>query len=590
MLFIPKPRHAWAEAGAVQDPAPDTPGAGALRGLADRARDEANWPVAAALYRDLERHEPSLLLCLQRGHMLKEAGLLGRARLAYEEAAEQDARDPEPILHLAILSKLEGDFDGAADLFRKSRALGYRDSAFIESELTFIETTSDAIPADEGRGPEIVYCLSSAVAAMPGDIPSDLKAFLGAAHYSYSILMRSYQQVLEEAGFTVRIIKHPEQMSEVQDRAGRRTIHIGFHPPGSPRYLKGAYNIICVAWEFERLQSREETRSYHALADAAFLLSRAQEVWSCSRFGTEALIRSGLSNVRTVPTPVQVGRSFGRVAKPNRTQIQRSALRLDRVRWVPLAMWSAMQSTLSQTSSRQSRPLLNWLVGLESGHSPTIIYTIFNVHDFRKQVKPLLEAFVKLAQRRRDVLLLLKISCIDGDGSNINDILKAEQVEDPGEMTPALVSRNVLMTTDALSNAEMQALSDVSAYYVCTSHGEGQSLPLLEAMGRGIVPISVRNTAMDDYIDPAHAIVVPCQRAPMTPRLAQRYGFHGVSTDYVRSRDVFDCLAAALAQPDQAYAAMSRKAVSLVADEYGPDRLLDAVAGFGTARSSQEAA
>ena len=106
-------------------------------------------------------------------------------------------------------------------------------------------------------------------------------------------------------------------------------------------------------------------------------------------------------------------------------------------------------------------------------------------------------------------------------------------------MTPPLICERVLLTTDALSRAEMDCLYEAAAFYVCTSNAEGQNLPLIEAMGHGVVPVSVNHTAMRDYVTPENAIVIPSRSGPFTMRLTLRYGLYGLKHHIMSRRRTF---------------------------------------------------
>jgi len=551
-----------------------------LRAAGDAERDRANWAAASYHYMKLLEHEPAdAALWLQHGHVLKETGLFAQARRSYERARVLRPEDPEPQLQLAILSKIQGNFDAAEADFEEVGRLGYQPRSFIEGELAFLRRTRSAPPtrASVAAAGTRIY-LSSVFLPVPEADPGHLKLFLGGTHYSYAYIMKGYHEALKRAGYECQVVRNPEYVPDIRARSPAHTnLHIGFYPPDGPRYLKGAYNIMCIAWEFERLKTRAEASSYHAFADPVTMLSRAQETWAISCYGAEAARRSGVPNVSAVPTPVPAAREAGRAARPNLAELQRLALRIDRVTWVPLAVWPAMQPTLSQQSLARRGPLLNTLLEVEEEQAPVLFLCVFNVHDFRKQMKPVIEAFVRFAQVHPDAYLLLKVSAIDSDIGDVNSMLYAEQIVDAGEMTAPLVSDRILLTTDALSRDEMNWLYDAAAFYVCTSHGEGQNLPLIEAMGRGVVPVSVDHTAMRDYISPANAIVVPSRSGPLTPRLTLRYGLYGVDTYYVGAADVFAALGRARDLPGDAYEALSGAAVAAVAERFGPESLTAAV-------------
>ena len=519
------------------------------------------------------------MLWLQHGHMLKESGLFGKARTSYQKALMLEPENPEAFLQLAILAKLEGDFNGALEHYQKADMLGHPLRDFIAGEIAFIRKTSGislVAPQSERAGTRI---LLSSVAESPAESDTrGLKGFLGGTHYSYAYAMMGFRDALEQAGIQCELIRHPEYIADIRNGSSAQVhIHLGFYPPDGARYLKGARNIMCVAWEFERLKTYEETLSYHAFADATAVLSRSQEVWLTSEYGAEACRRSGLTAVRHVPTPVATATNHGRAGVKSLPELQRIALKLDRISWVPLAIWPAMQSTLSQQAFGRSRALLNLLLDSGDGTIPNFFLSVFNVHDFRKQIKPLLHAFSFYCQGNKNAYLLLKVNCIDGNNEDINEILFAAQVKDDGEITTPLICDNVLITTEALSRDEMNFLYSMASFYVCTSYAEGQNLPLLEAMGHGIVPVSVDHTAMRDYITTQNAIVIPALRAAFTTRLVHRYGMFGLKTYHVTGRDVYAALVTAGQLSEQEYYGFSEESVRTVKQKFGITPLREAL-------------
>jgi glycosyltransferase involved in cell wall biosynthesis len=152
-----------------------------------------------------------------------------------------------------------------------------------------------------------------------------------------------------------------------------------------------------------------------------------------------------------------------------------------------------------------------------------------------------------------------------------------EQVYDPGELYTPFVSDRIWMTSDALTRDQMQSLYDCAGFYVCTSHAEGQNLPMLEAMARGVVPVSVDNTAMANYIRSDNAIVIPSTSGLFTRRLARRYGLFGVSTWYVAAEDVYAALGSAVEMSSETYAAYSAAASRTIDEQFGIETLRTAL-------------
>ena len=123
-----------------------------------------------------------------------------------------------------------------------------------------------------------------------------------------------------------------------------------------------------------------------------------------------------------------------------------------------------------------------------------------------------------------------------------------------------------------LTEAQMTALYSLADFYLCTSVAEGQNLPLLEAMAHGTVPVTTANTAMLDYIDPAHAVVV---RAPPVPsdtvHLAGAVAGRPYSVHKAAPEDVHAALVASQALGPEARAAMGSAASAVVRRRYAQE-------------------
>ncbi len=281
----------------------------ALRQAADQARNQGDYAYAAALFRKLLAADPSSAsLWLQRGHMLKELGLLVKAKESYVRAGELAPQNPEIQVQKAILAKMMGEFEDAVSLFKGSSALGYQDADFIERELQFLE---DSRPKQrttrfpDEKPPQIKVFFSSATKIRLSEARADVGTLLGLANYSYSFIIKGYADALERLGVGYEFIEYPEYIADIAALSDCPvSIHFGFYPPDGIRLLKGAFNVAVIAWEFERLPTTGEIASDHAFSDPAKMLALPDAIWSISGFGAEAVERATARSVQVVPTPV----------------------------------------------------------------------------------------------------------------------------------------------------------------------------------------------------------------------------------------------------------------------------------------------
>lgn len=554
------------------------------RQTADSARDSGHWALAARHYMEMLKDNPKDVgIWLQRGHMLKELGLFGDAVESYGRALELAPNDPEIHLQLGFLAKITGDLPEALRCLHRARELGYQPVGFVENEIRLCagRRSISLLSASSEKKTKQVRVHLSSITGMPFDEGgAELQKRLGTTNYSYAFAMKGIIAALEALEIPHSVITNPEFVPDIAERSDAEiNIHIGFYPPENMRFLKGAYNVLSVAWEFERLRNAAETLSYHAFADPVRMLGRADEIWSVSAQGAEALRRSGLQRVETVPTPIIQGhRRSRRIGQPNWSDLEHTATALSSVSWSPLSIAYNYQSSLNEEAQRRSGNLHKVLFTgdefSESEEGPPIVFlSVFNVHDYRKQIRPLVEAFVQFAQVNRNVYLLLKVTSPWAKDSVISESIRDEQIYDPGELIPPFASDRIWITAETLTREQMQSLYDCASFYVCTSHAEGQNLPMLEAMARGVVPVSVDNTAMANYIRSDNAIVIQSTLAPFTKRLTRRYGLYGVSTWHTSAEDVYAALGSAAAMAPGAYVAYSVAAAQTIDDQFGPETL-----------------
>lgn len=544
-----------------------------LKKRADLARVQRDWAQDAYWRRRICDLEPERRgAWIQLGHALKEAGFHAKAEEAYRKALALKPDDSEIILQLAHLSKVRGRLDETAELLRQASDMGHPLRDQIQTDLRLLKKV-DNKTIFWGVGQErtdLCVFLSAPTAPVSEDQKEATAAGLGQADYSYSFAMRGFIQALEELEIDHTVIVKPEYISDIRKRSTAETnIHIGFYPPDRMRVLKGAYNVNCFAWEFDRLRSPEESYSHHAFSQQAEMLSVPDELWIPSSQGVDAVKAVVSRPVTRVPAPILGAHARRpRDGRPTERDIARAGRDLAGVNWEPLAILPRVQNTMDGAARARGSTLASLLasLGLEK---PTLYLSVFNVHDYRKQIEPLLEGFLRFAETDPNAILLLKMSTPHRGKRLANRILLEEQVADAGRMVRPMVSDRIWITDDVLTRGELNRLYDAACFYVCTSHAEGQNLPLLEAMARGVVPITVDHTAMADYISDNDAVVIPSHRRPLDIRLTARYRMYGVETNYVDAPDVQAALRTARDMPEGDYAHKSAASWEEVRSQFG---------------------
>lgn len=544
-----------------------------LRRHADQARAQQDWARDAFFRRKVCEMEPERLgAWVQYGHALKEAGFHARAAEAYNRALALKPGDPEITLQWGHLAKVRGDFAEAQRCFEAARAGGHPDPDHVDFELKLLRKIDNSRVfrerGAEGEQAPLRVFLSAAAKPVNETDRSAASEGLGRSDYSYSFAMRGFMAALDEMEVDYTVIQRPEAVADIRERSDAAiNIHLGFYPPEHIRVLKGAYNINCFAWEFDRLRSRDEIPSDHAFADQTQTLSIADEIWVPSEHGAAAVRESVNKPVQRAPSPVLTNLvKRARDRAPTSREVDRAARDLGAVNWVPLAILPLVKETVEEAAQSRGRTLQAIVADIAT---PKLYVSVLNVHDYRKQMEPMITGFLRFAEKNPDAILLLKLSTPFRGRRLANRILLEDQIFNPGRMVHPLVSERIWLTDDVLTRDEMNRFYDAASFYVCTSYAEGQNLPLIEAMARGVVPVSVDHTAMHDYISDNDAVVVPSHRRPLDLRMSQRYRMVGTAMNVVEPGDLKQALETAQGLTPEAYAHKSAAALAEVQDQFG---------------------
>ncbi|MBM3606784.1 MAG: hypothetical protein FJX25_19430, partial [Alphaproteobacteria bacterium] len=480
---------------------------------AEAARARGDWAADVYYRRQVcERAPDRANHWLQYGHALKEAGFYARAEQAYLKARDLSPEDAEILVQLGHLSKVRGDIEFARDRFLEARQHPEADAQFLDTQIRTLSRAarggifrSTASGAKQG----VRYFLSAPGKAVLEASPSEISETLSRPDHPTSFAMRAFLDAFQAIELEASIIENPEFIADIRERSDAAiNVHLGFHPPEQLRLLKGAYNISCFSWAFDRLRHPGEVISYNAFADQAAMLDRPDEIWIPSVHGQRALAPAVSRPLKVVPAPVAFDTALeGRQARPSQATVERAARKLTRINWEPLAIVPRIQSTLD-SAARSRRETVPSLLFREDAR-PTIFVSVFNACDIRKQIEPMLRGFVAFSESRQDAILLLKVTTPDRVHESANVSVMRHQLINAANLVSPCVSDRVWLTNDALTRDEMNSLYDVADHYLCTSSAESQNLPLLEAMGRGVVPVSVDHTAMAEYISVDGAIVIP---------------------------------------------------------------------------------
>ena len=402
----------------------------------------------------------------------------------------------------------------------------------------------------------------------------------GAAHYSYGAVKRRFCDCLTRHLHPFREIDRPEIYPLRRARLNR-VAHLQFKPFEEIRLLRGVANIAHVAWEFERLPVAEafrlgDPRRDLPLHDARHMLGLVDEVWTGSHFTAKVLAAAGLPQVVFAPAPIPTPSRFRsrwlRPAGPAGGAQESAALR--GVEASPLTRHT-MRAWSQGERAPEAAPLAEAIAPYER-----VGLMVASAGDRRKNLPAALLGFT-LGARGRKACLILKLVIDDSEASAVQ-LAFAQLWTRFDELEQALTDQefpDVFVVLDRLGEAGMAALYDAAHVYLCCAFAEGQNLPLLEAMARGVTPVSARHTAMADYIDDDNAFVIPHQRMRAPLAFPAAYGLEDLDLDACAVEAVAEGVARALEAGVAQMRDKAQAAYLAVRRTYAPEAVYPLIAG-----------
>ena len=404
---------------------------------------------------------------------------------------------------------------------------------------------------------------------------------LGSPHYSYRFAEEKFLRCLAEMSIATHRVVMPEYYSsplsyESLPRWGEHYVHIIFRSTESLRVLKEGYNIVCYAWEFPFIKDAT-LEGEHPFLDQRRMLALCDEIWVPCNYTKVVLERHGLRNVHTIPAPISVQ------AQP-KVPRHESLARVGHLDTMPFFV----NFLGSGSCGRDGYLPLYAAVGAPTPRPRRIYLSVFNPEDFRKNLDAMVRGFDAFLQHGHDDLLIIK-ALTGVERFSLEQVVRDVMVNKLARGS-AFGSENILVFNAYLSEEEMTLLYDLADFYLCTSIAEGQNLPLLEAMGRGVVPVTTRTTAMLDYIDAEDAIVIETEcHLNTNEHLAGNIAGKPYDVEICTPRQVVTALEAAAALDEAAYARLSAAARAKVEARYTSAKLQPLIAARLGAISSGQA-
>lgn len=376
------------------------------------------------------------------------------------------------------------------------------------------------------------------------DFTSGSDIVYGKAHYSWKISAKLYKKGLHYSSVETKDILRPEiYRTEIARKVAcidENDVHLCVKPIEHIRKLPGVKNICVAGWEFPEFS--DYGYENNPFNNYISVLSKTMEVWCWSNFTTNNLRENGLNNVITFPPPVLLGVYSG----------INSGI-LDSITGV----------TYGSTRGNGNIPLDLFL---SLNKEKTIFIAVINPGDRRKQTKLMIEAFLEAQKYNSNIVLIIKL-IID------NVTVTLENASDFINNFHGLEgsSEKIFLIGDVLTDEQMISLIGLSKFYLCTSSTEGLNLPIIEAMGQGVVPISISETAMKDYINTENALVLDSDQVNTTGSYHMLHEYIETTHFPPRLYSIICKILEAGAMSNDTYRGMSENAIQKVNELYSLD-------------------
>lgn len=409
----------------------------------------------------------------------------------------------------------------------------------------------------------------------------------GRAHYSYRTVRDKFCDMLSEYDEAWVDILRPETYRDfnlkhsIFNELEGEKVHISFKPAQYLRTAGGFRNIAHVAWEFTQIRSKYSSQPVLPANDDLRMLGAFDQVWVGCEFTRKVFMDNGLKSVFTIPAPIKT------IKKNNLFKTKNSRLTdLDQIKNLNIQCFPVSvrnhgflysQHSLSVTPRELTRILKNTFA-----NDGKAFIQILNPHDSRKNLKKTIKAFHAFHYKNPNTVLILKFTSPEKNAA-VYEILRWF-VND----SHALDANGIYFTTDYIPEASKSTVLGLFDYYVSPSRAEGQNLPLQEAMACGLIPISTKNTAMNDYIAEDNAIIIPSSPKEVTHLCTSDSSIWGFQWHDCNEMDIYNALVQALAITPAEQERKQKNAIKIIDKKYSYEAVSSLMSIALSSRSKTE--
>lgn len=468
---------------------------------------------------------------------------------------------------------------------------------------------------------------------------------IGKSEYSYYFVLKKFLPVLREIGDVV-VIENPavevEEYFNKASKEGRRCVFLSFTAPHNLYIDSKCPTIPVFAWEYDTIPNESWdgneknnwvkvlqnvgaaiTHSGHSVKVVQKELGQDFPIIACPApmdvkyfASQEEMLKKSPHNSYEITLTKEIIDTaeikFGQLENPKGWSQRIELTHVLLQTWahevledaLPKTLYHFLRNTYLLTGTSVARTL-RYLRNLKPKNhrisnsktganlappSPSstlvegIIYTsVLNISDKRKNYEDMVAAFCFALKDKSDATLILKTPVMG------HLYFYKEKVIGLLRNLPPFKCR-VVVIGNYLDQEAYQNLMHVTTFYVNTSYGEGQCLPLMEYMAAGVPAIAPYATALRDYLTDSNAFLVKTGAAPTSWQHDER-----IAIRTVHHRPDWYSLVAAYQKSyqmaknaEEMYRNMGLEASKTIKDHASFQKIKNSLEGFFNKKSAAE--
>jgi len=362
---------------------------------------------------------------------------------------------------------------------------------------------------------------------------------LGKAEYSYYFVAQEFKPLLQSLGIVVTVTEPEKEVDAIYafcQQIDQVCVFLSFTPPHKTLLDLQCPTIPVFAWEYADIpienwdqDPRNDWRTVfnavgQAITHSQFAVAAVQRHMGTTYpvVSLPAPLWDKFASLRAVSPCLPKRNSFTLTLTEDYIDSQQYYQQVQNPNAVAQTLTAAtkielfIETVKPSTTPHETKKLTE--IALTELQLKGIIYlAVFNPDDGRKNWREMIRVFCWTFKQTEDVTLVFKL---------IANTLHKRKVflNEINKLSP--FKCRVVVISEYLTAADYATLLAHSSYALNTSHGEGQCLPLMEAMSCGKPAISPNHSAMQEYLTNDNSFIVESSKEvacwPHDPRQKMR--------------------------------------------------------------------